>query len=48
VRTWEASDPDSGRPVAAPLDRCAGLLGVDLATIRERSCLPALAEHANR
>ncbi len=35
MRTWEARDPDLGRPVAAPLDRCAELLGVDLATIRE-------------
>ncbi len=31
--TWH--DPDVGRPIAAPLDRCAELLGVDLATIRE-------------
>jgi hypothetical protein len=35
VRTWEANDPDFGRPVAAPLDQCAQLLGIDLATIRE-------------
>jgi hypothetical protein len=28
-------DPDLGRPIAAPLERCAKLLGVDLATIRE-------------
>jgi hypothetical protein len=28
-------DPDLGRPTAAPLDQCAGLLGVDLATVRE-------------
>jgi hypothetical protein len=33
VGTWH--DPDLGRPIAAPLDRCAELLGVDLATIRE-------------
>jgi hypothetical protein len=26
-------DPDLGRPIAAPLERCAELLGVDLATI---------------
>ena len=26
-------DLDSGRPIAAPLERCAELLGVDLATI---------------
>ena len=31
--TWH--DPDLGRPIAAPLERCAELLGVDLATIRE-------------
>jgi hypothetical protein len=31
--TWH--DPDLGRPIAAPLERCAKLLGVDLATIRE-------------
>ena len=30
--TWQ--DPDLGRPIAAPLERCAELLGVDLATIR--------------
>ena len=28
-------DPDSGRPVAAPLDQCTQLLGIDLATVRE-------------
>jgi hypothetical protein len=33
VRTWH--DPDLGRPIAAPLDRCAELLGVDLATVHE-------------
>jgi hypothetical protein len=31
VGTWH--DPDVGRPIAAPLPRCAELLGVDLATI---------------
>ena len=31
--TWH--DPDLGRPIAAPLGRCAELLGADLATIRE-------------
>ena len=31
--TWH--DPDVGRPIAAPLERCAELLGVDLATIGE-------------
>ena len=29
--TWH--DPEQGRPIAAPLERCAELLGVDLATI---------------
>jgi hypothetical protein len=33
VGTWH--DPDLGRPIAAPLERCAELLGVDLATIHE-------------
>ena len=33
VGTWH--DPDLGRPIAAPLQRCAELLGVDLTTIRE-------------
>ena len=31
--TWH--DADLGRPIAAPLDQCAELLDVDLATIRE-------------
>ena len=26
---------DVGRPIAAPMERCAELLGIDLATIRE-------------
>jgi len=33
VGTWH--DPDLGRPIAVPLERCAELLGVDLATIGE-------------
>jgi hypothetical protein len=33
VGTWH--DPDLGRPIAASLERCAQLLGVDLATIHE-------------
>jgi hypothetical protein len=33
VGTWH--DSDLGRPIAAPLERCAELLGVDLATIGE-------------
>jgi hypothetical protein len=35
MRTWEARDPDFGRPLAAPLEQCAQLLGVDLSTVRE-------------
>jgi hypothetical protein len=31
--TWHGLD--LGRPIAAPLERCAELLGVDLATVRE-------------
>jgi hypothetical protein len=31
--TWH--DPDLRRPIAAPLERCAELLGVDLVTVRE-------------
>jgi hypothetical protein len=33
VGTWY--DLDLSRPIAAPLERCAELLGVDLATVRE-------------
>jgi hypothetical protein len=33
VGTWQ--DLDLGRPIAAPLERCAELLGVDLVTVRE-------------
>jgi hypothetical protein len=33
VGTWH--DPALGRPVAAPLERCAELLGVDLPSVRE-------------
>jgi hypothetical protein len=35
MRTWERRDPDLGRPIAAPLEQCAELLGVDLATVYE-------------
>ena len=31
VGTWH--DPDLGRPIAAPLERCAELLGIDLAIV---------------
>jgi hypothetical protein len=34
VGTWEADDPAYYRPIAAPLEQCAELLGVDLATIQ--------------
>jgi hypothetical protein len=32
VGTWH--DLDLGRPIAAPLEQCAELLGVDLTTVR--------------
>jgi hypothetical protein len=32
VGTWH--EPNLGWPIAAPLERCAQLLGVDLATVR--------------
>jgi hypothetical protein len=32
---WEAHDPTLTRPIAAPLQRCAELLGVDLTAIQE-------------
>jgi hypothetical protein len=35
MRTWEGRDPDFGRPLAAPLEQYAELLGVDLATVQE-------------
>jgi hypothetical protein len=35
VGTWH--DPDLGRPIAAPLERCAELLGIDLAIVHELS-----------
>jgi hypothetical protein len=35
VGTWEGDDPAYSRPIAAPLERCAELLGVDLGTVRE-------------
>jgi hypothetical protein len=33
VGNWH--DPDLGRPIAGPLERCAQLLGIDLATIQD-------------
>jgi hypothetical protein len=33
VGTWH--DPDLGRPIAAPLERCAELLGIDPAIVHE-------------
>jgi hypothetical protein len=33
VGTWH--DPEQGRPIAAPLEQCAELLGLDLSTVRE-------------
>ncbi len=31
--SWDGHDPDLGRPIAASLEQCAQLLGVDLATV---------------
>jgi hypothetical protein len=33
MKTWDANDPTFGRPLAAPLEQCAQLLCVDLATL---------------
>jgi hypothetical protein len=35
IQAWEAHDPTLTRPIAAPLERCAELLGVDLDAIQE-------------
>jgi len=35
VHTWGAKHPEFSWPIAAPLERCAELLGVDLATVRK-------------
>jgi hypothetical protein len=35
MQTWEGRDPPPSWPVAAPLERCADLLDVDLAAIRQ-------------
>ena len=35
MQAWEAHDPTLTRLIAAPLERCAELLGVDLDAIRE-------------
>jgi hypothetical protein len=35
MQAWEAHDPTLTRPIAAPLERCSELLGVDLDAIRE-------------
>ena len=34
MSAWDANDPTFGRPLAAPLEQCAQLLGVELATLR--------------
>jgi hypothetical protein len=34
MQAWEARDPTLTRPIAAPLEQCAELLGVDLAAIQ--------------
>ena len=34
MSAWDANDPTFGRPLAAPLEQCAQLLGVNLAILR--------------
>jgi hypothetical protein len=34
MQAWEAHDPTLTRPIAAPLERCAELLGVELTAIQ--------------
>jgi hypothetical protein len=34
MSAWDGNDPTFGQPLAAPLERCAELLGVDLATLQ--------------
>jgi hypothetical protein len=35
MQAWEVHDPTLARPIAAPLEGCADLLGVDLDAIQE-------------
>jgi hypothetical protein len=35
MSAWEAHDPTLTRPIAAPLEQCAELLGVELAALQE-------------
>jgi hypothetical protein len=35
MQAWEAHDPTLTHPIAAPLERCAELLGVDPTAIQE-------------
>jgi len=35
MHAWEAHDPALTWPIAAPLERCAELLGVELPTVHE-------------
>ena len=46
--TWH--DPALGRPIAAPLQQCAKLFGVDLATIQKAAAIiePYLRADATR
>jgi hypothetical protein len=46
VGTWH--DPDLGWPIAAPPERCAELLDVDLATIQEAAAKFEPYIHADR
>jgi hypothetical protein len=35
MQAWQVHDPPPSRPIAAPLERCAELLGVDLPTVQQ-------------
>jgi hypothetical protein len=35
MQAWEAHDPTLARPIAAPLEQCAELLGIELDAIQE-------------
>jgi hypothetical protein len=39
MQAWEPHDPTITRPIAAPLERCAELLGVDLDSLRQAAAV---------
>ena len=48
MQAREAHDPTLTRPIAAPLERCAELLGVDLTAIQEAAAYAAPSEAAEQ